>query len=196
MKKYSHDIEKLYNRAVAISNQINEKIPEKDELHKIDKKILEFLSIFAKTTRYYNLNALSSMPKEECPLTHWNFIIMMIVENDLTKKQRERILTTAEMICDKIDDITATTMQGLDKKPLSTHAMVALPELHRLSAKFAMLRIFNILYPLKKLIRSLSYNAYNYQDITHFPQMHEFIEWIPPTDREWRSYVLRKRKWP
>lgn len=199
LKNYGHNLEELYDKAVSISNEINEKIPERRELHKIDKEIMLLLSNFAKTTRYYNLNALSSQQKEVCPLINWNKIIMLIIHNDLTKKQREKIQRTTAAIADKIDDITLTMMFGLDKESLSTHSALELKELHKITAKFAVLRTFNILFPLKELIRSLSYYAYSYPNSIDsppfFPQMHEFIEWIPPTD-EFRSYVLRKQKWP
>jgi hypothetical protein len=95
-------------------------------------------------------------------------------------------------IAGQIEDSTATIMQGLDKSSISTTEALALPGLHEQAAKFAVLRILNVLSPLRDLISSLSHESYRYRDTNPFPQMQEFLEWVY-TDRQ---YVLRKRKWP
>lgn len=192
LKQYGHDIKQLYDAAVLISGERNENVPEQSTLQEVDKEIIALLSDFSQTTRYHNLDALSSSQNKEDPLVHWNRIILLLLEKDVTKRQKEKVLKAASSVVGQIDDITATIMQGLDKAPISTAEALALPGLHEQAAKYAVLRILNVLSPLRDLISNLSHDAYKYPSINPFPQMQEFLEWIY-TDRQ---YVLRKRKWP
>jgi hypothetical protein len=192
LKTYGHDIRQLYDRAVSISAERNIDVPAQGQLHEIDNELIALLSEFAQTTRYHNLDGLSFSQKKEDPLAHWNRIILLILERDVTKRQREKVLMAAIAIADSIRGVTATIMQGLDQAPISTTEALALPGLHQQAAKFAVLRMINLLSPLRDLISSLSHESYKYGGSNPIPQMQEFLEWVYPN----REYVLRKRKWP
>ncbi len=192
LRQYGHDIKQLYDAAVLIGGERNENVPEQSTLQEVDREILSLLSDFAQTTRYHNLDTLSSSQSKEDPLAHWNRIILLILEKDVTKRQKEKILKMASSVAGQIDGRTITIMQGLDKAPISTTEALTLPGLHEQASKFAVLRILNIISPLRDLISNLSRDTYEYPSINPFPQMQEFLEWVY-TDRQ---YVLRKRKWP
>lgn len=192
LKQYGHDLAELYDKSVEIGTRHNKNVPERNALHKIEQEIIELLSNFAQASRYHNLNALSSQSNFLDPLTHWKKIIQNLLKADVTKYQKEKILKQAQDIASAIDDSTATIMQGLDRRSLSTAQALALPGLHEQAAKFAVYRIVKIICPLRDLVSELSHYAYKYQNKTPFPQMQEFLEWV------WddRQYVLRKRRWP
>ena len=193
LRSYGHNITELYDKCVKISNSYDGKLPRRTSLDEITQEQLELLSDFAQNTRYHNLDALSSQQKGKDPLEHWGEIILSILSQDMTDKQRNKILGQAKIVANAISDISITIMQGLDKRSLSTEEALALPGLHDQAVKYAVLRIICFLSPIRDLISTLSHEAYGLGvPRPPFPQMQEFLEWI------WddRQYVLRKKKWP
>lgn len=193
LQGYGHNIVDLYDSAVLIASNRNVKLPSCDALDNINQEILNLLSTFALTTRYHNLNALSSAYTAKDPLANWSEIIESILNQDVTEKQRTRILSQAGAVAKAIDSISITIMHGLNQRPLSTDEALALPSLHDQAAKYAVLRVLIILSPIRDLISTLSHKAYDIGvSVPPFPQMQEFLDWICDE----RKYVLRKKKWP
>ncbi|MEW5756573.1 MAG: hypothetical protein AB1810_09740 [Pseudomonadota bacterium] len=193
LKEYGHNIVELYDTAELIAGSRNVALPRRESLDRINQEILELLSAFARTSRYYNLDALSASHTEKDPLSHWGEIIVAILSHDVPERQRTRILEQANLAAKAIDDISITLMHGLDQRPLSTEDALALPGLHDQAVKHAVLRLITILSPVRELLASLSVGAYGLGlSVPPFPQMHEFLQWMW-NDRE---YVLRKKKWP
>lgn len=193
LKVYGHNIIELYKSAGTTANKWDVQVPSCSALDSTSQDILTLLSDFAQTTRYHNLDALSSAKTGKDPLAHWGEIILSILNQDVTEKQRTKILTQANVIARAIDDISFTLMLGLDQQPLTTEEALALPGLHDQAVKYAVLKIVIILSPIRDLISVLSHEAYNLGvSDPPFPQMQEFLEWL------WddRQYVLRKKKWP
>ena len=193
LKSYGHNIEELYDHCVKIADARGVAVPARNSLNPIQKEIISLLSDFAQTTRYHNLDALNPSHVGRDPLDHWGQIVTAILENDVPKSQKEKILSQSSLVASAIDDNTITIMHGLDKTPLSTEEALALPGLHDQAAKYAVLHVVKILAPLRELTSELSHLAYTLDTPEPvFPQMQEFIEWL------WddRQYVLRKKRWP
>lgn len=193
LKRYGHDISELYDTAISIANNRNVQLPTRVKIGSLNQEILTLLSNFAQTTRFHNLDALNSAQTGEDPLAHWGKIILSILKQDVSVRQRNKILAQANMVAKEIDDTSITIMQGLDQLPISTEEALSLPGLHDQAVKHAVLRILTILLPVRELVSSLSHEAYSFGDAqAPFPQMQEFIEWLCDD----RQYVLRKKKWP
>ena len=193
LKGYGHNIVELYDTCVSIAGQRNSQFPTRDALHPINQEILNLLSDFAQTTRYHNLDALSSSHSGKDPLSHWQEIILSLLSVDVSERQKTKIFHQANVVAEAIGQNSITIMHGLDQQPLSTEEAFALPGLHDQAVKYAILRIINVLSPIRELISSLSHEGYRLGvEVPPFPQMQEFLEWI------WddRQYVLRKKKWP
>lgn len=193
LKEYGHDIVELYDTCVSIANERKIEVTTRDSLDNVSSEILGLLSDFAQTTRYHNLDSLSSPSIRKDPLFHWAEIISLILERDVPVKQREKIMAQAKSISSAIEENTMTIMQGLDQKALTTEEALALPGLHDQAVKYAVLNIINMLSQLRSLVSELSHQAYAFNSqLPPFPQMQEFLEWV------WndRQYVLRKKRWP
>ncbi|MCG7879168.1 MAG: hypothetical protein JAY75_23005 [Candidatus Thiodiazotropha taylori] len=193
LKVYGHNIVDLYDCCSSIANAKDIDFPDRQDLNTVQRELLSLLSDFAQTTRYHNLDALNPSHVGKDPLAHWGEILLAILEQDVSKHQKERILGQATLVASAIDDITTTVMVGTDKNPLTTEDALALPGLHDQAAKYAVLHLIKLLVPLRDLTSDLCHLAYSLNmPIPPFPQMQEFIDWI------WddRQYVLRKKKWP
>ena len=192
-KDYGHRVIDLYNSAVIVANQQGVQVAEFSSLDSINQDILNLLSDFAQTTRYHNLDSLGSGQSNQDPLSHWGEIILAILSQDVTQKQRTRILREAGVVASLIENNTMVLMHGLDQQPLSLENSLALPGLHEMAVKHAVLRLVSVLCPLRDLIRSLCHETYSLGlSSPPIPQMQEFLEWLG----DGKQYVLRKKKWP
>jgi hypothetical protein len=193
LKGYGHNLIGLYDRCVSIAQKRNVDFSTRQSLEPLQRELLDLLSDFAETARYHNLDALSPSHAGKDPLAHWSEILLVIMENDVPKRQKAKMLKQSRLVALAIDDLTITLMHGLDKTPLSTEEALALPGLHEHAAKYAVLHVVNILVPLRHLSSKLSYLAYTLKSpAPPFPQMHEFILWLSND----RQDVLRKKRWP
>jgi hypothetical protein len=66
LKNYGHNIIELYDESVKISISNKVKLPNRRSLNNTNQKLLELLSDFAQTTRYHNLDALSTQQTHCC----------------------------------------------------------------------------------------------------------------------------------
>lgn len=195
LKGYGHNIIELYDECVKISICNSDNLPNRSSLNNTNQELLALLSDFSQSTRYHNLDALSSQQTGKDPIEHWGEIMLLILKQDVTKRQKNKVLGQARLVADAdaVDDISITIMQGMNKQPLTTEEALALPGLHDQAAKYAVLHLINMLSPIRDLISTLSHLAYGLGvSQPPFPQMQEFLDWI------WddRQYVLRKKKWP
>lgn len=192
LKNYGHKIIPLYDECVKLALNNNLNLPKRVSFINIDQQLLKLPTDFAQTTGYYNLDALSTKATSKDPLEHWAEITLLILKQDVSKKQRDKILGQAKIVSNKIDDISITIMAGMDKQVLSTKEALALPGLDIQAVKYAVFHLIGLLAPIRDLISELSHKVYGLGDTKPpFPQMQEFLEWM------WddRQYILRKKKW-
>lgn len=78
LRHYGHDILELYKSCVALSQAESSKLPPLETIDKQAQEILHLLNDFAQTTRYHNLDTLSSKGSGKDPLLHWNEILLEI----------------------------------------------------------------------------------------------------------------------
>jgi hypothetical protein len=163
------------------------------DLNASTREIVGLLNDFAQTTRYHNLDALSSASSGKDPLAHWNEILLAILRSDVSSRRTKKIVATAAATASAISDSTTTLMHGFDRQALTTEQALALPGLHDEAIKHAVLYLMKFLSPIRDLISDLSHKAYTLGiPVPPFPQMQEFLDWISDD----RAYVLRKRRWP
>ncbi|MFV3334090.1 hypothetical protein ACNFIA_24415 [Pseudomonas sp. NY15437] len=191
--KYRHGLILLYDACAAIGEPLGIKINESSSLDKIDNSIINLLNEFAQTARYHNLDELHSPSQNTDPLEQLENILYDILKSDVRPATVSKIMARAKFVSDKIKDITHVNMLDLKQQQLSLLETISQPALHEQAIRYAVLRIVNILYPLKKLLGKISFDYhYSGKAASKVPLMGEFLEWI------WddRSSVLRKKRWP
>jgi hypothetical protein len=103
LKNYGHDLLELYQTINEF--ETNKKSIPDDE---ISIKILSFLSEFAKTTRYYNLDTLTGREQKRNPLEVWNEI-----QEEISKRHSKRKTLKSEMndhLALVLDEISSTVV--------------------------------------------------------------------------------------
>lgn len=191
--RYRHDLILLYDACAVVGESLGIKINDSCFLDRVDGSIMKLLNDFAQTTRYHNLDGLHSQSQHIDPLEHWDNILCEILKVDVRPATISKIMAGAKLVSDAIEDITYVNMTGLKQEKLSLLDAISQPELHGQAVRYAILRIINILHPLKEIIRKLSEDYYySCKGLPKIPLMGEFLEWI------WnkRDIVLRKRSWP
>lgn len=193
LKGYGHNIIELFGACSNIAEDRSFRFPNLSGFDEIDKSMISLLSDFALIARYHNLDSLSSPQSRRDPLHQWSDIMLSILEKDVKKSQRDKVLAKAEIVANAIDDITITVMHGLDKMPLTTEQALSLPGLHDLAVKYAVFRLVTIIAAIRGFITDICHLAYGLGvHVPPFPQMQEFLSWA------WddRQYAMRKKKWP
>lgn len=193
LKGYGHNIIELFDACGKIAEERSFQFPDLGEFDEIDNSIISLLSDFALITRYHNLDSLSTSQNKKDPLHQWSDIMLNILDADVKKSHRDKVLAKAELVAKAIDDIAITVMHGLDKTPLTTEQALSLPGLHELAVKYAVFRLVKVIVAIRDFIADICHLAYGLGfNVPPFPQMQEFLSWA------WddKQYAMRKKKWP
>lgn len=192
LKGFGHNLINLYTTCAEISINERSYVPPLSTLQPITRDVLQLLSDFAQTTRYHNLDALSTSSTSIDPLRQFDEIVRSVLISDVPPRTVQKIIESRSKIAAALSDISMILAQGLDGSDLTLEQGFVFPALHEQAVRHLVLRVVQFLTPIKDIIDNLSRMGYNYGPVPPFPQMHEFIEFL------WddRKYVLSKKKWP
>lgn len=92
LKDKGHKIKKLIRDAVSIHNTLNDESGDNILSDLLIRKIVNFLTEFSMSTRYYNLDVVTgSNPRGNEPLAHWdNEICSIILKRYLISKKKKQ----------------------------------------------------------------------------------------------------------
>ena len=197
LKTYGHDLSQLYQLSVDAANRnkiTGITMPIKGS---IEEGILRFLSEFAKSSRYYNLNSLNSRSLQNVdPLIGWEEVINRVIKEDVPEKKIKKQIDAAKLITDKINGMTFTILHDMSGESLSTLQALDLPARQLLAAPHLMIRVFKILSPLIDIASKLSHIGFytKSRDGTsqHIPPFKETLVDYMLNDAE----IKRKKRWP
>jgi hypothetical protein len=196
LKVYCHDIEKLYAFAENLFQQYNVIRKDHLKLDKTDKRLLTFLSNFAKRSRYYNLFTLAGSTGAIDPMGEWEDLLREIYERDVSKDRQLPDLDENEILIDHIEGngamrfssvgntIQTQTEHIQDQKKM----LLALPEM--------CWRVVKLLAPLHVLLISvheeIRQKDHGNDGELSVPYMEEFLEFIC----EDKNVILESQNWP
>lgn len=135
LKRYGHDLLKLFN---LIHERSNNKIPLKD----YHLKALELLTTFAKSSRYSNIDFITSNADTD-PIKEWyNEIDRRIFDDVLTEKQRRKLNEKCNIIRRAADALPIHVMGYYDE---NRNKINSAGELHYLLTRSEMLSGYRVL---------------------------------------------------
>jgi hypothetical protein len=197
LQSFSHNLLSLFEACKQIKVPKSSNPLESIAPGTIEHEILSFLSGFAKSTRYFNLDGLSATHSSVDPLRSWNSIIERLLKEDVDERQKNRVVRQTAALSRVMRDSTIVVYNDLEKNPMDVDGMLLLPQLHQLAAKYAVFHVVCIIRALATQADEVSKLAH---DVGHRQQIHG-----PPVphmsdffDFAWhdKKAILRKVKWP
>jgi hypothetical protein len=172
LKNYGHDLDKLHKEAGI-------KICEKN----IHKEILNFLSGFAVSTRYYNIDFIAENKKISTdPMRQWKKIQDMMMENCKKKKT----FLNKELLSRSIDEVAVVGFYDLSGNKIDSYLGV-LEEAENIDLiqGYSVLYVYEIIVRIVKKIYNLEKERYM------MPVLSEFFNYYSDY---WSSYKIRNKK--
>ena len=197
VKAFGHDLEDLYRASADIgrSRQFPSAYPF--PANSVSLAIVSFLSRFAETARYANLDALASGNAVRDPLADWHDILIDIIRKHVPERTRQRIEAESVAIADAKREVVLARAHDLTNRPLCLQALLATPRLYSIGTRHATWYCFELFLPLRDLVTELSHHATHVEQttgssLTSIPYMSDFLNflWAP------RESVLTKKRWP
>jgi len=197
LRKFSHNLEMLYKSSEDLFGCYDVGRRTDFEADKIDRKLLGFLSEFAKSNRYFNLASLAEATTNIDPLTTWEELIREVYENDVSQIKRE----SNE---DQVDAFIENTESRVVH--VESTSLAGVPQMYREFCqdheKFALAmppmcwRMVKVLVPLFDLLIVIQ-NGIHEEDHRKgedmsVPQMEEFLDFVC----EDKEVVLKGKNWP
>lgn len=181
VRKYSHSISDLVDE---ISSGYDLDYLDKDPLL---KKIIEFLSSFAKSTRYYNLDSLTKeVPLEKDPYLNWYHIQKKILTRIPNRHDSDE--SGADVI-DGMEDIILVQYTGLNGKAIqSLESFLSQSRKSEKIKSYSVYYLYQIIFDLVQIASEEDRSFYEPPSIDEF-----FILFknIPMKKHE----ILRKKNW-
>ena len=186
--EYGHKIHDLFESAIKINSE-NNYSNEHDELleDKITQTIIEYLSEFAQTSRYYNLDGLTGKPQQNKePLNRWNEEINSIILSRHYKPRKKKA-EQINAISSQTEDITFVMLTSENGQDITS-----IGEFHteddevKIKQKYSMYYIYIIARFLVNLLSGLETHG------KFFPFLREYFHHLECEDR---SYILSRKTW-
>lgn len=197
LKLYGHDLESLHKSCVKIAQEIPDVTFKPLAADSIESQILKFFSEFAKKSRYYNIDALKSVPNSYSePLEAWEGILDQVFEEDVPNKIKENQINKALKLYELLSLNMTALHHGMNGQLLESEEIFTVPVKHELAAEYVMVRVFNLLRPILNLVSELGYKAFYVTDRSLGPQAPLFHEFFTSYRYMKASQIRKKKRWP
>ncbi len=201
-RKHGHDILKLYYFCTKINDKYSSKEFSYPQESTINLQVLNFLSEYAKTTRYYNLNQLSIPSKANFgqtkypPIAEWFYISENILKKELTTLQWQRLEKQGESILLNLKDNNFTSLLDFDNQIMTTFDVIWRMTRYQKSIPHVIWILMELLKPTYYLMNKISEKS---SQIEHdngitkmrIPFLYEFFYFLLSN----RSDTLKRKKW-
>jgi hypothetical protein len=162
----------------------------------IENEILQFLSYFARTARYYNLNSMTQSENGSDPLSTYHRIFNRILANDVPKKKLQRITGESIELTRIMQPVTSVIGFNFERNLMSLNEQIVQSQLQHNCAGYVVVRLYKILKPLSNILASAGHSAQAISNRTssqaQIPNMIEFFyPWIGIESKN----LLSKRRW-
>lgn len=185
LKKYSHNLIDLFEKAKQIANSIGCVETYSDVNNKICTNILILLNEFAKSSRYYNLDMLSGHSQQyDEPLKRWN----ELVNNEIISLHY-KVPKGLDEIDDAIESVhTNITVLHYD---YSGNEINSLGKLVKAGRTFEVCSKYSMLY-CYKIVRFLATLLKKLESSENQPFISEYFAHLRLADDK---YVLKRKTW-
>lgn len=198
IKSFGHDITSLYRSAEAVVVRRGYSFAGDFTPSATGGKLLAFLSDFARSTRYANMDALASGKAALAdPLAEWKALLTSVIESELSPDKRDDIERMAAEFEEEMGDGVVVVAHDLDATPFKVSSYMAQSNLQAIGARFLVWHLVELLRPLRALLWELGHEAreVNIQQskaVMHIPDMGDFAQYLLLD----KSHVVMADDWP
>lgn len=194
--KGGHDVEMLYKSVTNLFQQYGVEQHDKLEVDATDEKLLNFLSGFAKRSRYFNLNTLTGPATMADPLGEWADLLREVYKQDVPAQDHLPELDELDILVDHIEGNANmnSTAEGCKLVTQSEHVR----DQSRLALALPLIcwRLVKLLVPLQSLLvviqERISEDDHRIDGEASVPVMWEFLDFVC----EDRNVILKSVEWP
>ncbi|ENH9245599.1 hypothetical protein ABWZ84_003455 [Vibrio cholerae] len=191
LRKYSHNINKLYQESCLIAEKHNLEMMCSD----VQREVLVVLSAFGTGSRYYNLNQLAESSHHEDPLKMWSMVInrhIWCLKSSTRKKLEENAFSYVDRMGLESSWYSGRNINGELMTMLEYHYLYHATE----KANFHIVwSLISLMTPFYSLLRKQSHDLHNLADSRGakqtVPYMYEFFPFFLAP----RSLVLKRKSW-
>jgi hypothetical protein len=183
IRKFGHDLGKLYDSAKNIAQTRSRTKSISFELVPLHARMLRFLADFANGARYANLDALASGDSYKEPLVEWRAITREIFDRQLPEGEKAHLRRQAADLSSFMEGRAVVMAHDLATEPLSVESMIALELEMKANAPYVLWHLLNLIRPLTDLVSGLSAEARRIaakegMKEMVIPHMDEFYEYL------------------
>lgn len=197
VRRFNHEIDDLFTELSNLAVQRKSVTINEFQISILQKVILEFISTFAKRTRYANLDGLGNGRVINEPVSMWNNILFKELQANVRSKTIEKAIIEGQIMAGIMDGYIIVRSFDLQNKPMDVEDWLTIPKLVSIASKYVILDISKILRPMINLTDEIAWQAREInlkqeRQNCKIPELREFF-WFLPKESE---YILRKKRWP
>lgn len=183
LKSFGHDLVKLHATCLGLLSTYGVTAPPASTPDDIDKALLQFLADFARSNRYYNLDALAGSTASANPLAQIEGILERIYENDVSPLRRVSGKDQTEALIEQVDGhVYAMPIKSLGGSPSSWQERTMQQNRIILSLPELWWRLIKLLLPFREflieVIPAIHKRAQERGAAWDVPHMDEFLYFI------------------
>lgn len=194
LRKLGHNLIHSYEACKHMAIEYDQSLSSWQQPLSMEYKVLVFLSNFAESSRYYNLDKLVGGKSTEDPIVHWNKIQLLIANKYISVKRQNIINNNAITHCDKLQLYGYEL--GRDGEYRTQVDITFLHSLLKISRGYSVWTIIKLLEPFYELFRSLISAAHTEEDKmniqeTNVPFMYEFFPFFLCD----KNTCIKRKRW-
>lgn len=192
LKKFGHNISELYDECIKLPLQTH----KSKKLTKADQELLNFISRFGVSTRYYNLNELCHNKNEQHPINEWKSILTKIYEHHTSYRMIEKTKTELMQRMDRSGPSNSLTFYASEHGLMTVFDILFLQTITPRASRLAVWRIIEILRPFYHLLQTMNEASAKIETPkntkeTIIPYYEEFFLFLLAQKHE----VMRRKNW-
>jgi hypothetical protein len=163
----------------------------------VEHAIICHLDRFGRSSRYHNLDVITTGQPLADPLAEWASILELIVESEERMNRRSHIEAQSKILATHLAPHVRCQGYGLRGERLTLATGIFERRLYEIAAPRAIWRICCLLLPIRHALVTASEEANRVSEgvrprTATVPYMADFLQYLEYE----RSAVLRKRRWP
>jgi hypothetical protein len=197
IKSYGHDLLRIFGKLADIAVDDSDRPLDGVDKNSVEWQMFEYLSHFANTTRYFNLDELGAGKTIADPLAQWKAIVERIVKEDVPRSRLNKAIAEGALIWSSFVEHSVVLAHDAYGQPMDLSNAIAQPLLDDLAAPYAVWHMILLLKRIDALLHEVNRFA---DDVARrdgrtdqpVPTMWEFFTFLYHD----RAKCLATKRWP